>query len=245
MNSSKNSFCENQLNSNTTLFLQLGIILALIIVYSFFELEFSKNISQLPSQTGYEDDLTFIIPNFKLKKEIPEKEIKKKKPLDLRKISIDDAQKDDAQKVETLLLGPPTNDINTSLSKIIEVNTEEDDEPMPINIVEQAPRYPGCKGKTELEFKKCLNKKIKTFVSNKFNSSLTIRNNIYGKQKIYVQFEIDKNGHIVNITVRSLHKKLEKEAIRVIGKLPKMIPGKQHNKNVSVKYNLPISFYIK
>lgn len=163
--------------------------------------------------------------------------------MDLSKILIDDPL--DHSKPNVIFDNLIPTESGVSLDSIVEVITIEKDEPMPVNIVEQAPRYPGCKEKTEVDFKKCLNKKIVAFVSSKFNSGLNISKNYQGKQKIYVQFEIDKNGHIIDIEARSAHTKLEKEAIRVVGKLPKRIPGKQQNQNVSVRYNLPIAFYIK
>lgn len=247
MYNSKNSFRKNQLNSNSTLFLQLGIILALIIVYSFFELEFSKKTSKLPKSSTYTDELTFIIPDFTIEKNNLEKEIKKKKPLDLTNIKIDEPI-DNSIPNDFLNEEPQTNiNIDSLLNGIIEVHSkeeEEEDDPLPISLVEQAPRYPGCNKKTEIEFKKCLNDKIVKFVSKKFNPNLASEMNIHGKLKIQVQFEIDKNGDIINIKARSSHKKLEKEAKRVIGKLPKMIPAKQQNKNVGVRYNLPILYSI-
>jgi len=109
-------------------------------------------------------------------------------------------------------------------------------------LVEQAPRYPGCTEKSEKDYKKCFNEKIKRFISKKFNTNIDI--DLSGKQKIYVLFEIDKNGDITNINAKATHKRLEKEAIKVINKLPKMIPGKQRNRNVGVKYTLPIVFEV-
>jgi protein TonB len=38
---------------------------------------------------------------------------------------------------------------------------------------------------------------------------------------------------------------LEKEAIKVVSSLPKMIPGKQRGKAVGVLYSLPILFQVE
>ncbi|GGD33714.1 energy transducer TonB [Flavobacterium orientale] len=62
---------------------------------------------------------------------------------------------------------------------------------------------------------------------------------------IAVQFVIDKNGTITNVkTINTSNKDLEKEALRVVSKLPKMAPGKQGNETVNVRYTIPISFKI-
>ena len=44
---------------------------------------------------------------------------------------------------------------------------------------------------------------------------------------------------------RAPHARLEKEAKRVVGLLPKMIPGKQRGRPVNVTYMLPISFNVE
>lgn len=66
-----------------------------------------------------------------------------------------------------------------------------------------------------------------------------------GKQKINVQFTIDKKGHVTNIKTKSPHPQLDKEAVRVINFIPEMTPGKQNNKDVGVIYNLPIVFQVQ
>jgi protein TonB len=49
----------------------------------------------------------------------------------------------------------------------------------------------------------------------------------------------------VGIRARAPHPGLEKEATRVIGLLPKMQPGKQRGKAVTVPYSLPIIFQVQ
>jgi len=66
-----------------------------------------------------------------------------------------------------------------------------------------------------------------------------------GKQNIYVQFKIDKSGNVSEIKASAKHIKLKKEAIRVVGKIPKMIPGKQRGENFEVMYTLPIVFEVR
>ena len=242
-NPKKNTKGKNQLNSNSNLFFQLGVILALIIVYVTFELNFSKDIPFLLDNTeiNSEPDV-FVFPPFEIEtKDIPEESQEKKPPKLLDKIIIDDnvPEPDDS----VFLMDEPDTNINfDSIFGDIPDIEEPNDEVILFRIVEQAPRYPGCKGDSEEDFKLCFNEKIKNFIARKFNTNIDV--NLNGKQKIRVQFEIDKNGDIVNIKARAAHKRLEKEAIRAVSKLPKMVPGKQRNRNVGVKYNMPITFYI-
>ena len=61
--------------------------------------------------------------------------------------------------------------------------------------------------------------------------------------KVYMRFVIERDGSITNIEVlKSLDRNLEKEAIRIINKLPKMIPGKQRGRPVRVPFSIPITF---
>ena len=117
---------------------------------------------------------------------------------------------------------------------------------VPNGNIEQVPVYPGCesvlgnKGQ-----KKCLNKKIAEFVFKNFNTELANDLGLSGRQKIYVMFKIDKSGQVIDTRSRAVNAQLEKEAIRVISKLPKMTPGYQRGKAVIVPYSLPIVFQIQ
>ena len=65
--------------------------------------------------------------------------------------------------------------------------------------------------------------------------------------KVWVRFIIDKQGYVSNI--KTLGPKggeiLNEEAVRVVSKLPRFIPGKKDGKQVSVKYGFPISFSLE
>lgn len=238
--SKKDTFSKNQLNSNSTLFLQLGILLALVLVYSTFELKFSKTVFNLPDKTVTTDDVgIYVYPPVHIEKtKLPIDELKNKLPKLLTKIIIDETNSEATPEDFILSSAPKLVDYDSIFDNLPIIDETPKEESIPFVLVEQAPRYPGCKGKSEIDYKKCFNEKIKRFISKKFNPNIDI--NFTGKQKIYVLFEIDKNGDIINIKAKSAHKRLEKEAINVVKKFPKMEPGKQRNLNVGVKYTLPI-----
>ncbi len=62
--------------------------------------------------------------------------------------------------------------------------------------------------------------------------------------KVYVQFIVEKDGSITNISIRmsSKNAELDQEAINVIKKMPKWVPGSIKGKNVRVKQTIPITF---
>ena len=60
--------------------------------------------------------------------------------------------------------------------------------------------------------------------------------------RVYVNFIIAKDGSITNVRMRGPDKNLEKEAARIISRLPKMTPGKQRGRPVRVPFSIPITF---
>jgi TonB family protein len=65
--------------------------------------------------------------------------------------------------------------------------------------------------------------------------------------KAYVQFIVDTNGAVINpkIIKSSGSKSLNKEALRVVKKMPKWIAGEDSGKKANVYVNLPIAFSMK
>lgn len=61
--------------------------------------------------------------------------------------------------------------------------------------------------------------------------------------RIYVQFVVNTDGSICQVKNMSKeHKDLTTEAIRVVKKMPKWIPGEQAGKKVRVRFTIPIDF---
>ncbi len=243
-NTKKNPPRKNQLNSNTTLFLQLGILLALVLVYTAFELKFVKNVSILPNKTVYTDEPdTFIFPPFEVeKKDLSKEKFKKIIPKLLVDFKIDNTVPPIEESIINVKQHTPI-DFDSIFSDVPDIDNSPKTETIPFVLVKQAPRFPGCNENSEEAYKKCFNEKLKNFVAKKFNTNYDI--NLTGKQQIYVLFKIDKNGYIVDIEARAAHKRLEIEAIKVVKKLLKMKPGKQRTRAVGVKYVLPISLHLK
>ncbi len=63
--------------------------------------------------------------------------------------------------------------------------------------------------------------------------------------RVFVQFTISKDGSISGIRTRGPDKNLEKEADRIISKLPRMTPGKQRGRPVRVPFSVPITFKLQ
>ncbi len=125
----------------------------------------------------------------------------------------------------------------------VEVEEVEEDIEVPFAVIEVVPKFPGCTGTNE-ELKACFQRKMQEHLLKNFRYPETAKElGIHGK--VYVFFLIDKYGYVTKVKSRGPDKMLEKEAERIVGLLPKMIPGKQRNKNVGVPYSLPINFQLK
>ena len=61
--------------------------------------------------------------------------------------------------------------------------------------------------------------------------------------RVIVQFVVNTDGSIVDANVvKSVNPHLDKEALRVVGIMPKWEPGRQRGKAVRVRFTLPVNF---
>ena len=127
----------------------------------------------------------------------------------------------------------------------VEVEEVEEDVEVPFSVIENVPIFPGCEKGNNAAKKKCMSEKISKFIQRKFNTDLAQDLGLEGVQRVIVVFKIDKKGDITGVRARAPHPKLEAEAARVVNLLPKMKPGRQRGKPVTVPYSLPIKFQIE
>jgi len=127
---------------------------------------------------------------------------------------------------------------------IIDINQTSETTPkdIPFAVIEKVPVYPGCTGESNKVLKKCMSDHIAAYVSKNFRIKKASKGLKPGIHRVFVSFKIDKTGKITNIKSRAPNAALEKEAIRVMKKLPKLQPGQQKGKAVGVLYSLPITF---
>ena len=158
---------------------------------------------------------------------------------------------DEEEIEETLIESSETDELEkieepeVKIEEVVVEEVEEDIE-VPFTIIEQVPIFPGCEVKrNNADRRKCMSDNITKHVNKKFNSYLASELGLSGKMRIFVMFKINKQGDVVNVKARAPHPALAKEAERVVKSLPKMKPGKQRNKPVTVPYSLPIIFVVK
>ena len=96
--------------------------------------------------------------------------------------------------------------------------------------VKDLPQFPG--GEAEL----------RSYIANQIVYPSEARKDII-QGKVYVTFDIDETGKVVNAKViRSVDPLLDQEALRVVSWMPKWNPGKYRGKPVKVAYTIQVNF---
>lgn len=150
---------------------------------------------------------------------------------------------EDEEEVEETIIESTETDQEEVIEEV-EVVEEELAEEVPFAIIEEVPTFPGCEKLAKSERRSCFQERMDRHVRRTFRyPEIAQEMGIQGR--VYVQFIIDEKGNITNIQLRGPDKNLEKEARRIIEKLPKMIPGKQRGRAVRVPFSYPITFRLQ
>ncbi len=232
-----------RLSPHSKIFFQLGLVLALIVIYIGLEWKtVDRTVDELANYSFQEE----IIEDIPITERIMENKPLPPPPPAPEKIEI----VDDNLEIEETIIESTESDQNLAVevSEVViteVVEEEEVPEDVPFAIIEETPVFPGCTGTTK-EKRDCLQEKIQQHVNKNYNTGLASELGLAsGKKKVYVIFNINSKGEIANVAARGPHVRLEKEAIRVVEMLPKMTPGKQRGVPVGVKYTLPITLIVQ
>jgi len=235
---------KKNLNRHSMLYFQIGLILVLLAV--FISAEWKTYSKPVETETVLVDPIVFEDPYIiKLpKKELPKKVVVEPKKDDFVPDNPND--KDDTAKEPLVQFKKePAIDHTKVLDSIIPAVPEPPEE-VPVDFVEYVPVFPGCErfiGNNER--KACLQSKLAKFVKKHFDVRLAEEYGLNGKNRIDTQFKVTTTGEVEFMMARAPHQELEKEAKRLIEKLPKMMPGKQRDKPVNVIFGLPINFQVR
>jgi protein TonB len=151
---------------------------------------------------------------------------------------------EDEEEIEETVIESTESDEKEEVMEVddVEVDEIEEDIDVPFAVIENVPVFPGCEGAGDK--RACFNKMIQKHISRNFRyPEIAQEMGIQGR--VSVMFTIQKDGSIGNIRMRGPDKNLEKEAARIIGKLPRMTPGKQRGRAVRVPFSIPINFKLQ
>ena len=147
---------------------------------------------------------------------------------------------EDEEEIEETIIESTETD-QEEIVEEVEVMEEELDLDVPFAIIEDVPLFPGCERVAKSQRRKCFQEKIQKHIYDNFRyPEIAQEMGIQGR--VFVQFMIGKDGNISGIRSRGPDKNLEKEAVRIINKLPKMTPGKQRGRPVRVPFSIPVTF---
>lgn len=235
-----------QLEKFSTIFTQLGLVLVLFIVY--IAIEYETEQKQL-AVVDFENPTRIVVdPDQEI---VFTKEPKEKPRVEQPSTTFipdEPIKKADNNTIETVIINDPEPDIiAVHVDSLVTFKEPPKDfeEDVPFINIQNAPVFKGCEGLSATENKICFEKKMNKFIQRNFDKDLASDLGLHsGFHKIYTQFIIDKNGDVVDIKIRAPHPKLKSETLETIQKLPKFKPGKQNNREVKVKYTLPIMFRV-
>ena len=114
--------------------------------------------------------------------------------------------------------------------EIAQPEPPKEEENKVFDVVEEQPSFPGGMGA------------LMQWLNDNINyPPIAAENGIEGR--VIVQFVVSKTGAISDVKVaRGVDPSLDKEAVRVVSKMPNWTPGKQNGTNVNVRFTLPVQF---
>ncbi|MCK0161757.1 energy transducer TonB [Allomuricauda sp. F6463D] len=222
---------------NSLLFFFVGMTLMLFLAYLALEWKtyYQANawdVGNLKVQDELEEETPF------LKLKIPEPPKPK-----IKTPPVIDVVEDEKDIIETVIASSEPNQ-DTEITPIESIEVADNDIPdeVPFMLIENAPVFPGCENETsEKEKKACFQEMILKHIRKNFRYP-EVAQEMGLQGRVSVVFTVQKDGNIGDIKLRGPHESLEKEAARIISKLPKLQPGKQRGTAVKVPYSIPITF---
>jgi protein TonB len=151
---------------------------------------------------------------------------------------------DEEEVEETVIESTETNEDDIVEVEEVEIEEVEEEIDVPFAVIEDVPIFPGCEKVSKDKRRDCFQEQMNNHIRKNFRyPEIAQEMGIQGR--VYVNFIIDKDGSITNIKMRGPDQNLEKEAERIISRLPNMTPGKQRGRPVRVPFSIPITFRLQ
>lgn len=241
----KKSKHDTNLRKNSFLNFQIGLVVAMGLVYLALESSYAYVEDKEVRPAELEAEMVEYHPdldNFKVEENKPKEKVLAKAVVNPDKIKIapDDAIEDFTDFIDDTESEPEE---PLAVSSIVEHKIIEDPI-IPLDVVEEVPIFPGCEKVAKEKRKECFNDKMQKHVKRYFrypNAAIELRE----QGRVSVMFKIGTDGVVKDVQMKGPSKILEKEAQRIISKLPQMTPGKQGKNNVVVPYSIPINFKLE
>lgn len=227
---------QKDLNKKSGTFFVIGLLLVLAMVYTALEWKSFDPINQIDVALNKVDDSIIEEATIiELKATPPPKP--KVLPIEIEIIE------DDEPIIETEVIA---SEVDTDTEIVDPSDFEVIEEPEEVKVIwttiEEVPIFPGCESAEDK--RACFNEMMQKHIRKNFRyPELAQEMGIQGR--VNTQFMINNDGSIGAIQKRGPHDVLEKEAVRILSKLPKMTPGKQRGSAVKVSFAIPITFKLE
>ena len=223
------------LNKNSSIYFAIGLALVLFIIWRGIEWKSYDKSAYLYESLNVVDDDDEEIPITEQIKTPPP-------PPPAPAPEVIEVVEDEEEIEETVIESTETDQEEIVEGEVLEEEFEDVD--VPFAIIEDVPIYPGCENVPKSKRRDCFQEQINKHIRRNFRyPEIAQEMGIQGR--VFVSFIISKDGTISNIRKRGPDKNLEREAERIISKLPKMTPGKQRGRAVRVPFSIPITFRLQ
>lgn len=226
------------LNRNSGLYFSIG--LAVVMLFTYMAIE---------SKTYEKDDFAYrmVAVDDELEEEIPITEQLNTPPPPPPPAAPEVIEVvEDEEEVEETVIESTETDQEEEIVEVedVEVEEEYEDVDVPFAVIEDVPIFPGCENVAKSKRRACFQEYMQKHIRKNFRYP-EIAQEMGVQGRVYVNFVIQKDGSIGSVRMRGPDKNLEKEAARIIGKLPRMTPGKQRGRAVRVPFSIPIVFKLQ
>ena len=219
------------LENKKLLFLEVGLIISLLIVYVAFEWTSKEtNTSLLEDNTQVLVEEEIISTNMETP---PPPPAAPKIPVLSDQIDIVD---DEIELEDDMFMNLEDNaNLGVEIMDYVEVQEEAvEEEAIPLQLVEEKPSFQGGDAN---QFSKWVNSRL-------VYPEIAKENGVQGR--VTLQFTVEKDGSVTKVKVlRGVDPSLDKEAVRVVSMSPKWKPGKQRDRAVPVTYTFPVIFQLR
>ena len=219
------------LQNKKVLFMEIGCIVALALVYFGFEYTSEEIRTAVLDDNNVITEIEDLIPiTFETP---PPPPAAPKIPMLSDQIDIVDDEIEIDDNMFLKLEDDPGSGVE--IKDYIEVIDEEvEEEEIPFMLVEEKPTFQ--KGDAN-QFSKWVNQRL-------VYPEIAKENGVQGR--VTLQFTIDKDGSLTKVkVVRGVDPSLDKEAVRVVSMSPKWEPGRQRDRAVPVTYTFPVIFKLR
>ena len=219
------------LENKKLLFIEIGLILSLLIVYVALEWTSKEtNTAVLEDNTEILIEEEIISTNMETP---PPPPAAPKIPVLSDQIDIVD---DEIELEDDMFMNlEDDSSLGVEIMDYVEVEEEVvEEEAIPFQLVEEKPSFQGGDAN---QFSKWVNSRLAY-------PEIAKENGVSGR--VTLQFTVEKDGSVTKVRVlRGVDPSLDKEAVRVVSMSPKWKPGKQRDRAVPVTYTFPVIFQLR